>query len=119
VFSGLALMLVVDLVRGAPVGSLFRSRIVQRRDGAVVTLAVSGSAVFTNLRGLISALQRLEPDVERVVIDFTDCTVVDHTTQNRLHLIAQEWERRTLELRGLDAHTTASTHPHCAKWKKT
>lgn len=118
VFSGLALMLVVDLVRGASVGSLFRSRIAYRRDGAVVTLAVSGAAVFTNLRGLISALSRLEPDVERVVVDFSGCSVVDHTTQNRLHLIADEWERRTLELRGLDAHTCASTHPHCAKWKK-
>jgi len=118
VFAGLALMLVIDVMRGAPIGSLFRSHIDQRREGETLTLAVRDCAVFTNLRGITRLLQGLGTDVRRVVIDFESCRVIDHTTQNRLKLIADEWDGRELVLRGLASHHAASSHAHAARWKR-
>jgi MFS superfamily sulfate permease-like transporter len=118
VAAGLAVMLAVSVLRGAPIRSLFRSRIDQLRDGEVLTLAVRECAVFTNLRGITRVLQNLGSDVRRVVIDFEACRVIDHTTQNRLKLIADEWDGRELELRGLAMHRASSPHAHASRWKR-
>lgn len=118
VFAGLALMLVIQVLRGAPLGSLFRSHIEQRRDGEVLTIAVRECALFTNLRGITRLLAGLGSDVRRVVIDFESCRVIDHTTQNRLRLIADEWDGRELELRGLAAHRASSRHATASRWKR-
>lgn len=119
VFAGLFLMLVIDVRRGAPLSSLFRTRVQQCREGDQLTLDVRGCALFTNLRGITKILASLDPSVRRVVIDFGACAVVDHTTQSRLRLIADEWIDRELVFRGFDAHRSASKHALASRWKTT
>lgn len=118
VFAGLLLKLIIVLSRGAPLASLFRSHIEQHREGEDLVLLLRGSAVFTNLRGLTKALQHIDPDVRRVIIDVENCQLIDHTTQSRLRMIADEWRGRDLEFRGIESHRAASAHPHAERWKQ-
>jgi len=119
VFAGLALKVLIVLWRGAPLRAVFRAEIEPIRRGDELILQVRGCATFTNLRGLIRALQRLDGEVKRVVVDFSACTVVDHTTQCRLRAVADEWPDRTLELRGLQALRASSSHDLAARWRRS
>jgi MFS superfamily sulfate permease-like transporter len=118
VFAGLILNIVIHVVQGAPIASLFRSRIDQERDGDVLTLVVHGAAVFSNMRGITKPLQCIDDSVHKVIIDFNDCAFVDHTTQNRLSLIAGEWSQCVLELRGLESFRASSDHVHAARIRR-
>ena len=81
-------------------------------------LVVRGCAVFTNLRALARASTDLPPEVKCVVIDFTGAQVVDHTVQERLHRIANEWPDREMSVRGLEDHQAASAHDFAARWRR-
>lgn len=118
VFAGLVLNTVIHVVQGAPLSSLFRAHVDQRLDDGVLTLVVHGAAVFSNMRGITKPLQSIDESVRKVVIDFSDCAFVDHTTQERLALIAGEWERCVLELRGLEAFRASSDHVHAARMRR-
>lgn len=119
VFAGLVLTVAIDLRRGAPVRGLFRADLEHIRRGDELTLRVGGCAMFTNLRGLVLALHRLDGDVKRVIVDFGACAVVDHTTQCRLRAVADEWPDRTLELHGLAALRASSAHDLAARWRQS
>lgn len=116
VFAGLILTVVIHVMRGAPIARLFKSDIVEDRRGDTVVYALRGCAVFTNLRGLTRRLERLGDDVRHVEIDFSQCRVVDHTTQNRLELISNEWPDRDMKLIGLERLQSASSHAHAERW---
>lgn len=114
---GVALKVVLHLARGVQVGHLIKAPIEQMREGDLVTLTVHGAAVFTNYLGLKRRLDEIEDDVRRVVIDFSDARLVDHTVQEKLHLMSNEWTDRTLELQGLQRHSSRSSHHLAARHK--
>ncbi len=115
---GLVLEVTVHVTRGIRVGELFRSNIEARLDGDTLELRVRGCCAFTNLRSLANRLQRVDAAVKLVVVDFTGTQLVDHTVQERLHRIADEWPDRRLVIRGLDTHQAASTHTFAARWRR-
>jgi MFS superfamily sulfate permease-like transporter len=118
VFAGLVLNLVIHVAQGAPLASLFKSRVEVQRSDDVLTLVVHGAAVFSNMRGITKPLQTIDESVRKVVIDFSDCAFVDHTTQDRLSLIAGEWSQCVLELRGLESFSASSDHVHAARVRR-
>ena len=107
---GLVLKIVIHLKNKAPLRSLFRSILKETKDGETLLLEVHDAAIFTNYLGLNNRLKSLEPEVKRVIIDFENAWVVDHTVLNKLEGIANRWEERELILRGLENHTAASDH---------
>jgi MFS superfamily sulfate permease-like transporter len=107
---GVVLKVVLHIACGVPVRYLFKAPIVARREGEELILEVHGAAVFTNYLGLKRRLDELDDSVRRVVIDFSDAVLVDHTVLEKLHLMSQEWTDRTLELKGLDGHRPRSSH---------
>lgn len=115
---GLVLEVAVHLRRGARFSQLFRAQIESRSEGDTLELVVHGCAAFTNLRSLARRLDGLGPEVKCVVIDFTGAQLVDHTVQERLHRIADEWPDRRLVIRGLETHHAASDHCFAARWRR-
>jgi MFS superfamily sulfate permease-like transporter len=107
---GLALKVVLHIANGASVRYLLETPIVARRDGHTLTLEIHGPAVFTNYLGLKRRLDAIDDDVQRVVIDFSDACLVDHTVLERLHLMRREWGEHRLVIEGLEGHRPQSKH---------
>ena len=109
--------MLIHVVNGAPIGSLFRPdvHVESTGDGAVV-VRVRQSAVFTNwlkLRKLILE----SSDAKELVIDLSRARLVDHTVMKKLEEMTRDWELsgKTLRVTGLHGHKQLSDHPHSAR----
>lgn len=118
VAAGLLLKVVLHVAMGAPVRSLFRTIVREQREGEALILEVHDSAIFTNFLGIKKRLQTLPPDVKRVVLDFQNAWVVDHTVQEKLHRIADECKDVELVLSGLEDHEPLSAHELATRRKQ-
>lgn len=118
VAAGLMLKVVLHVAMGAPVRSLFRTIVREQRVGETLVLEVHDSAIFTNFLGIKKRLQSVPPDVKRVVLDFQNAWVVDHTVQEKLRRIADECKDVELVLAGLDNHEPLSAHELATRRKQ-
>ena len=100
---GLVLKLILHAVRsGNPVG-LFQSSVSASRDGSKVLVTVNGPLAFTNFLSLKKKLTELVTDeITLVEIDVSKATILDHTVQERLEGLANEWTSAELSLVGLE-----------------
>lgn len=114
---GLLLKMALHIKNGAPVARIFRTVLAERRSGSELFLEVHEAAIFTNYLGLKRKLLAVPADVKRVVIDFSNTWVVDHTVLNKLHTISQDWTDRELVLTGLEDHMATSPHQLAARRK--
>lgn len=114
---GLLLKMALHVKNGAPLAKLFRTVLSERRSGSELLLEVHEAAIFTNYLGLKRKLQSVPGDVKRVVIDFSNTWVVDHTVLNKLNAISRDWNDRDLVLTGLDEHMATSPHSLAARRK--
>lgn len=112
---GLVLKVILHIKNGAPLSSLFRSIVHEKREGDSLTLEVHDAAIFTNYLGLSNRLKTIDESVRRVVIDFRNVWVVDHTVLEKLHGIANRWQDRELVIAGLDEHVPMSNHHLAAR----
>jgi MFS superfamily sulfate permease-like transporter len=113
VAAGIVLKMLVHLINGATLSSLFKPSIEETtvKPGQVV-LRVRNAAVFTNYLKLKKQLAR-HADAQHIEVDLTDTRLVDHTTLERLHEMEGEFSRqgRHLRVKGLEQHSTLSAHP--------
>ncbi len=114
---GLALKLVLHVARGASPLALFRNPPRVERNGSSVRIAMTGPAVFTNLLAIRAVFATVDDQVEEVVLDLHDATIVDHTFLEKVHTAAKEFPRAKLQVIGLDALTPASEHPLASRRK--
>ena len=107
---GLVLEVLLHLRNGAPFKSLFRSILSETKDEDTLTIEVRDSAIFTNFLALNNRLRSIDDSIRRVVIDFENAWVVDHTVLNKLEGTGGRWTDRELVLTGLDNHQAMSEH---------
>ncbi|MEU1878043.1 SulP family inorganic anion transporter [Streptosporangium sp. NPDC020072] len=123
VAAGLALKIVLHLVRGVPPVAFLRPRAVAVRSGSVLNVRIPAAAVFTALLPLRRTVNGATKDdtgdsgVTEVVVDVTDATLVDHTFLSGLATMSREW-RATLTLRGLDGLVPVSAHPQATRRRR-
>ena len=119
VMSGIALKVVIHLINGAPIRTLFRPDIeVAHAEGdKVAVLKVRGGAVFSNWLGLKSAVTKYMDGREEVVLDLSATRLVDHSTMEKLHQLEREFAEagKRLTVTGLDDHRALSAHPLAAR----
>jgi MFS superfamily sulfate permease-like transporter len=115
VAMGIALKFVIHLVNGAPIGSLFSARPEVKATEDEATITLHGAAIFSNYLGVKAAI--VAQTAKSVVVDVSDCKLVDHTTMENLHELEGAFaaQGRKLHLRGLDAHRSLSEHPMSAR----
>lgn len=117
IFAGILTKLVINVLRGTPVGAMFRPDFEAREsDTNTTVVTVRKAAVFTNYIGLKSAIETI-PAARNVVVDFSATRLVDHTTMERLSDLSRDFENdgRTLTLIGLERHAPTSNHPLAAR----
>jgi MFS superfamily sulfate permease-like transporter len=109
---GIVTKLVVHLLGGMPITSVFRPKIDETREGEAVVLRVGHAAVFSNFLTIKKKLDTLSNE-KRVIVDLAQTRIVDHTVLEALHALSDAWERegRVLQIRGLEQHERSSAHP--------
>ena len=114
---GLVLKVLLHVKNGAPLRSLFRAVLQEDREDNVLTLEVQDAAIFTNYIGLKKRLTNIDPEIDTVVLDFSNAWVVDHTVLAKLTNMSKDWTDRKLLLTGLDQHAPMSSHKLAARRK--
>ncbi|MBB4920572.1 SulP family inorganic anion transporter [Streptosporangium saharense] len=117
VAAGLALKIVLHLVRGVPPVAFLRPRAEAVRTGSVLNVRIPNAAVFTALLPLRRTVNGAEEGVTDVVVDVSDAALVDHTFLSGLATMSREW-RATLTLRGLDDLVPVSAHPQATRRRR-
>lgn len=106
VFAGVVVGLIITLIRGS------RIQLLQDEDASTYTLRFHGPLTFANFVGVRSRLDSI-PAGKRILLIFSDCTVIDHTVVQRLHDFEQEYQRGggVVERVGLDHLFQSTAHP--------
>jgi MFS superfamily sulfate permease-like transporter len=111
---GIVLKVVVHLINGVPMRSLFKPFLDIEEEGEhVYRVRAKGSAVFSNWipfkRQLlnIGLVQR-----NNVIVDLSDTKLVDSSVMEKLHELQREFDQEglTLTIDGLDLHRQFSEH---------
>jgi MFS superfamily sulfate permease-like transporter len=116
---GIALKLLIHIMNGVPLRSLFRPRVtVQQVEEDKTVVSVHNSAVFSSWISLKGQIENVSDSTE-VVVDLSETRLVDHTVMERLDALQREFEERncSLVITGLDDHKTLSAHPFAARKK--
>ncbi len=116
---GIAVKLIIHVLGGAPVGSLFKSTVAIEDAGGTTVLNVSRSAVFSNWLGLKKRILQAATG-DRVIVDLSETRLVDHTVMSNLAQLKSEFTIRQCELviRGLDDHKAVSHDIAAARRKR-
>jgi len=117
---GIAVEMLLHLVNGASLASLFRPRHeVAPTGNGTMRVLVKDAATFTTWFALRGRLQELlgQHDVE---VDLSETRLVDHTVMARLYEIQKDQasQDRRLTISGLDQHRPFSNHVAAARKKK-
>jgi MFS superfamily sulfate permease-like transporter len=114
---GIAVKFLIHLVNYVPLRSLFIPDLEVEKTCLVV---VRHAAVFSNWLMLKRRLDRLGADMD-IILDLSETYLVDHTVMEKLHELEQEFaaKQHRLHVKGLEAHTAFSAHPHAARSRPT
>ena len=113
VASGILVKLLIHVINGAPIGSLFKADVhTEIQPDNSHKAVIKGAAVFSNYIPIKKALDKL-PRQSTITVDLSGCRLVDHTVMDRLTSYKAEYERHggTMNIVGLDSHNTPSGHP--------
>lgn len=96
---GILLKIIFHLVNGAPLSSVFRLKVVVEDK----TITVHGALLFSNWIGMKNKILSFDYS-DNVVLDVSDCKLIDHTVIESLHHIKDDFtvEGGSLEIIGID-----------------
>jgi len=120
---GMAVKVGVHIYNGLPISSIFKSYIdIDVLEDETVLVKARKSAVFTNWIPFRKKLVKLGlTDHNNVIVDLSDCALVDHSVMDKLHELQADFDRAglRLELTGLDVHEQLSEHELAARRRAT
>jgi MFS superfamily sulfate permease-like transporter len=116
---GIGVKLLIHVINGVPIRSLFKPYLdVELKGDDSVTIRARYSAVFSNwilFRRQIIRLGLVER--RNMVLDFSQCKVVDHSVMEKLHELERDFSDAGLflEVTGLEGHKQLSAHDFAAR----
>jgi MFS superfamily sulfate permease-like transporter len=113
IFAGILAKFILHLYSGAPLGSLFRSKVqVVKGHDNVYTLSLTDAAIFSNYLGFKRVLDKI-PAGNQIVLDFSNVKIVDHTVMEHLHHYGEDYHRGGGEMviKGMEKLKAMSSHP--------
>jgi len=114
---GVLTELIIHLVFGVPLKSMFRANInIESSENNDVKAQLLGAAIFSNFLGIKKYLDKI-PKNSQVIFDFSKAVVVDHSFMEHLSRFEETLSQNggSLTLAGLDYHKHLSDHPLAAK----
>ncbi len=118
--AGIFTKFLVHLYFGLPFKSAFKPIFrVDQPEKNVYQVDVFHSAVFVNFIQLKKKLDEL-PKQAKIILDFDNCNIVDHTVLENLHQYKHDYEHEggSFEIKGLEQHKKLSKHEHAVHVKK-
>jgi MFS superfamily sulfate permease-like transporter len=119
VFIGIGVKLMLHVLNGVPLLSLFKSYLeVEESDETTCIVHARESAVFSNWIPFKRELEDLGyVQRKNIVVDLANTKLVDSSVMEKLHELQQDFEQDglTLELTGLDGHMPFATHQHSTR----
>ncbi len=116
---GIGVKLLIHLFNGVPLRSIFKPYLdVELLDSKTALIRARFSAIFTNWILFRRQLARLGlKEKKNVIVDLSDCKLVDHSVMEKLHELQDDFEREgvSLEIRGLENHRPLSDHELAAR----
>jgi MFS superfamily sulfate permease-like transporter len=114
--AGILMKFIFHIINGAPLRSLFKARYEYFETETEQHVKVKDSAVFSNLIGYKRLFARFKPG-KKVIINFSDARIVDHTFMEALHHVEEERHQRGDEILtvGFDNFRALSHHPLAAR----
>lgn len=110
VTAGVALKIIIHLLRGVKFRNLITPAYKTVDAEQQTTLVITGPAIFSNYFSLQKQLTRLMASGKPLIIDFSQATLVDHTTLSCLHSLIADLGEQRLQLIGLDKLSRTSDH---------
>jgi len=114
--AGMLLKLVIHLVNGAPLSSLFKIPATVSFNGDVYLVQVEKAAVFSNFLGLKSKLEAI-PQGMHITLDLSQTKLVDHSVMENIHHFEHDYKEQggTFQIVGLHNHNPLSDHKLAAR----
>ncbi|PRQ10138.1 SulP family inorganic anion transporter [Enhygromyxa salina] len=114
--AGVGAKILLHVLSGAPLRSLFRAKVEIEDEGPAIVVRVHDAAIFSNWIALDSRLAKLDSDRD-LVIDLSGTRLVDHTVMTKLDELRRDVEARghTFEVTGLERHRARSEHPQATR----
>ncbi|MEO2046728.1 MAG: SulP family inorganic anion transporter [Pirellulales bacterium] len=119
IFIGISVKLLIHLINGVPVRSLFKSYVdIDLQEDNTAIVRARYSAIFSNwilFRRKLVRLGLLER--KNVIVDLSQCKVVDHSVMEKLHDLERDFEAAEvkLEVRELEGFKLLSQHQLAAR----
>jgi MFS superfamily sulfate permease-like transporter len=119
VAAGILLKMVIHVVNGAPLNSLFKAKVDIEEVDATTSLIVAHQAVvFSNWIPFRRQIEQVGLNQNRnLIVDFSDTKLVDHSVMEKLDEIARDFEQAglTFEVRGLETLQPLANDAHAAR----
>lgn len=114
--AGILLKIVIHLLRGASLKTLFKAANELIVEGDNVTLKIGEAALFTNYLGLKKQLDAI-PANKNVTIEITNTRIIDHSVMENLHHFEHDYHATggTVNFVGLENLQPVSNHPLAAR----
>ena len=117
IIAGIVTKMIIHVLRGAPVSSLFKPTVVTHDvDANTVRLEVKKAALFSNYIGLKRHIMKVDP-AKNIIVDMSGTKLVDHSVMQYMHELTEDFARqgRKFTVTGLEQHRPYSQHPFAAR----
>jgi MFS superfamily sulfate permease-like transporter len=113
---GILSKLIIHIINGAPLRSLFKAKYEINKTGEHTIISVKDSAVFSNLIGYKKVMKSLEPG-KKITFNFESAKIVDHTFLEAMSHFEEEYTHTggDVAVLGFDNFRSASNHPLAAR----
>lgn len=110
--AGILMKFIFHIINGAPLRSLFKARYEYFETETEQHVKVKDSAIFSNLIGYKKLFARFKPG-KKVIINFADARIVDHTFMEALHHLEEQRHQQGNDILtvGFDNFRALSNHP--------
>jgi len=120
--AGITVKFLIHAANGVPLESFFKPFLtmhVDEKEG-IYSIDVAKSAVFSNFLGFKKQLDRI-PQGKKILIDFSQTRLVDHTVMENIHNFEQAYIRNggQFTVVGLEKHVPFSKHAFASRKNKT
>jgi MFS superfamily sulfate permease-like transporter len=114
--SGILAKFAFHILNGAPIRSLFKARYEFTESETEYNVSVKDAAIFSNLIGFKKMFSRIKPG-KKVIINFADARIVDHTFMEQLHHFEEEFHNNggSVSVVGFEHFDFFSSHPLAAR----
>jgi len=110
--AGILMKFAFHIVNGVPFSSLFRSHYERVEKDGVIRLVIRQAAIFSNLIAYKKLFTGL-PQGKKIVLDFNDAIILDHSFMELLHHFQDEYEHSggVVAIQGFERFKASSNHP--------